>query len=725
MPHITPNACARLLPRSTRVPHATHHAQCVFVHRPLLSITSCTKCSETRPRQFRSSLFVAHAFRYPQCMRASPSKTQVVYHMPRITPNAFPCIIPFPSITLCTICLASPLKHFREYLAGHVPLITPNSFPCMVHFRASLCTIRHCVLTPNACVRRLLRLNLCTISHASCPMRSVHRPLPSITLCTIRHSSRPMQFRSPPLRRKCHFSPNSCAQVFPRLNLCTTCHSPRPMRFRASSPSERHLVYQMPLIMPSAFLCIPSSTLCTICHASHPRSSVNHLAYHMPRITPNAFPCIVPIRASLRACVRLLPRFKLCTICLVTRPIRFRASCPFRASLRTICHASRPMRVRASSPFEHHFVYHMPRITPNEILLFALHGTCHASPTMRVYVSLQDLTCVPFATHHAQCVSVHRPLPSNTLYTKCHASCPLRFRSTSPSYHHNVYNTPRIILNACVLLLPRFNLCTICHASCPMQFRSSPCVPYAMHHPHLCFRASSPSEHHLVYHMPLHHPQCVRASPSKIQLVYHMPRIKPNAFPCIVSLPSITLCTVCHASRPMQFRLSPCRSICNASLPKRACLHLLPRFNLCTICHASRPTRLRASSPSKHHHCAQYATHPAHYNIVNHLAYQMPRITPNTCVCLLPRFNLCTVCHAPYPIRFRALSPSENQLVTLCHASHPMHLCASSPSDHHFVCQMPSITPMQLCESPCVPYATHHPQCVSGHRLHPRLNLRS
>ena len=210
---------------------------------------------------------------------------------------------------------------------------------------------------------------------------------------------------------------------------------------------------------------LPSITLCTICHAPRPMQFLNQLAYQMPRITPNV--------------------------------------CPDTSiTLHTTCHTSPPM---------HACLYNMPRITPN------------AFPCI---VPFRPSPCVPYATHHAQCVSVHRPLPSITLWA-------------------------------------------ICPVISPLQFRPSPCVAYATKHP-----------------------QCVRASPSKIQLVYHTPRITPVAFPCIV------------------------------------------------------PFRASLWEP--------YATHHAQCNSVHHLAQHMLCITSNVCVRLLSRLNLhqpqCAAVHLTLPI---------------------------------------------------------------------------
>ena len=410
----------------------------------------------------------------------------------------------------------------------------------------------------------------------------------------------------------------------------------------------------------------------------------------MLRILPNGFRCIVPSSP-------------LCTICHASRPIQFRER---------HCVPYATMRFLASSPSKHHCVANAThlsqcvRASPSKRPFRAsLRSICHASPPMRACVSFQNSTCVPFATHHAQCVVVHRPLPSVTLCTICHSSRPVQFLSSpgvanathspqmracisfqdstcvpyatitpkafacivpfrsSPcvpyaphqaqckSVHHPDKHMPRIMPNACVRLLPRVILCTICHASHPLHFR-----------------AAFPSEHHSVPYA-THHPQCVRASPSKTQFGYHIPRIMPNAFlgsvpfraspctpyathhaqhnlvhrfawqmPCDTSNVSVRLmalpCTTCHAPRPMQFRESPCipnathhpqyvavrrpvPSIIVYHLPRsntNACVHFLPRLNLCTIVcaifHASRPMRFRASSPSEHH-----------------LVYHMPRIT--------------------------------------------------------------------------------------------------
>ena len=203
-----------------------------------------------------------------------------------------------------------------------------------------------------------------------------------------------------------------------------------------------------------------------------------------------------------------------------------------------------------ASPSKTQLVYHMPRIKPNAILFITWRRKCFASPPMRACISFQDSTCVPFATHHAQCVSAHRPLPSITLCTICHASRPMRFSGASPSQRHLVYPMPHISPNAipfstlrsichasplmhvCVFfqestrvpyathharcvsvhrLLPCITLCAICHASHPMQFRKTPCVPYATHHPQYV---------------------SVRRPLTSI-IVYHLPHSMPNAIPCI------------------------------------------------------------------------------------------------------------------------------------------------------------------------------------------------
>ena len=266
-------------------------------------------------------------------------------------------------------------------------------------------------------------------------------------------------------------------------------HHPHSMR---APPSKTQLVHHMPRIMPNgsrytvpfrASPCVPHAThhaaipIITLKanatdHSQSVRASPckTQLVYHMPRIRPNVFSCIVPCK--------------------------------------------------------HHFVHHMPGIMPNVIPFIILRIMCQSSPPMRACIFFQDSACVPYATHHAQRVSVHHPLPSITLCTICHATRSMRFRASSrpsitlctechasrplqfresPCVPNASHHPQRISVHH---PLPSIILCTICHASCPMQFRSSPCVAYATHHP-----------------------ECVRAFPSMTHLVYHMPRISPNVVP--------------------------------------------------------------------------------------------------------------------------------------------------------------------------------------------------
>ena len=292
----------------------------------------------------------------------------------------------------------------------------------------------------------------------------------------------------------------------------------RPMRFRASSSSESVSVHRSP--------------------------SKHHLVYHMPRITPNAI-LFITLRQALppmRACVSF--QDSPCGPYGTHHAQRVSGHCPLPSiTLCTICHASRPMQLLK------HLAYQMPRITPNAFPCIAPHTsitlrtTCHATPPIHACVTVQESTCVPCAKYHAQCVSVHRPLPSISLYTICHALRPMSFRASSPSEHHHVSHVPRITPDA------RFNLCTIRHALRPM-----------------CFRASSPSKHHFV--------NC-------------MQRITPNA------IPFITLRSTCHASPPVHacvsFQASTCVPYARHQPKCVSVRRPLPSITLCSICNASCP----------------------------------------------------------------------------------------------------------------------------------------
>ena len=193
MPRITPNACVRLLPRF----NLCTIRPCIV---PFPVITFCTICHASRPMESHSSPCVAYATHHPQCMRASPSKIQLVHHMPRITPNAFPCIVPFRA----SPCVPYATHHAQYnsviHIASHMPWITP------MRFRASSPSEHHLVV-------------LDATHQAQCV--SEHRPLLSNTLCTTCHSSRPMQFCESP---------------------CIPSARHHPKRFRASTISEHHCV---------------------------------------------------------------------------------------------------------------------------------------------------------------------------------------------------------------------------------------------------------------------------------------------------------------------------------------------------------------------------------------------------------------------------------------------------------------------------------------------------
>ena len=304
MPRVMPNAipfmnlrsiCHASLPMracvafqdKTGVQHATHFAQCVYMHRPLRSFTLCTKCRSSCPLRSLASYPSEHHLVYHRRTHHAQCNSvhHFAYHMPRITPiscvrlfqdtacvsyatHHAQCVCvhrPLLSSTLCTISHASCPMQFRE--SPCVPYAAHHTKCVSVHRPLPSIIVYHMPrITPNACWRLIQRLNLCTICHAPRPMRFRASSLSSITLYT-----------------KCHSSPPKPACiVLPRVNLCTICHASRPVRFRASSPSEH--------------LCVANATH----HTQNVRASPSKikLEYHMPCITPIAFPCIVPFRAS-------------------------------------------------------------------------------------------------------------------------------------------------------------------------------------------------------------------------------------------------------------------------------------------------------------------------------------------------------------------------------------------------------------------------------------------